>query len=1111
MENPWEMNWSVKPGESVLPSSGESVPPWEMNWKRNKGLVGDLVTSFKQGVEQLPGQITGLLDIPAALITGERPISQATDWIGDKTGLQFGKWAKDAESEYSQGYRQAQKDISAAWDDPNKGALDVAGEYIAHPGYIANQVVGSIPGMVAGGVGARALMTAGRVAVPAAEGVAARFSPGYLERAVGEEWAAPVAAGIGEGAVTSGQQMEQYQGTDQQRNALASAGAGLVTGAIGGGVGKIANKLGLETAETAMAKGLDPSSGKAMPMWQRMAGGAASEGLQEFPQSYQEKMWQNYVDGKPLTEGALRQSVEGMLSGLALGSVANVPGHSAFQQAQGAQPTSSAAGGDNFNAGETLGASAPPQPSATGGFTPEEVAAFRQEQAANQQRMMRDAAIRNGMAEINPETNTAYTGNPAPQIVPAVAEPAPLEQTRASEIAAVSDTASADALAHYPAAPQQAQLAEPEPVLPEQSLFTPNLITPLDRVEEIDAKLETISPDDDSQAGKAYNLLAERANITDSWPKAVPGSGTSFSTESGIPLNGQYALMEAGDLTTSHDEYLRPVPVYPAEMQPQEHEHGAAEKQIQKISQKLDPSRLGESSGVATGAPVVGADGLVESGRARTIALKRAYSVNDGKGDQGKGSMIHSYREYIKSHADRFGLTPDAVDAMQKPVLVRIRQTPVNRAEFVRQANPDTAAQINPPGQVAKAQTHDATGEQVLFDADMKTDVLAAVKELSDIKENSASAEQSIDQTLALAGMSKENLSPEGQAFLGLLFQSLQSPQMNLPPEAIAPERKSTNGEPAAARSTDAVHTDVAQEDRSQPENAPGNQASNSSDEAAARAAEPTAVDQAEADFQAALNDLGAIVRNRANVARMIPENTPGLLDALVRLFDAAIRMGYYDAKKALAYVKEQLKADERFKVVRNRILPETYRKAAKMAVEGAAERGGQEARKAETRSADEFIKSPDGSIDFGEITQEQAQAMRRQTGKIRLNQGIQNADGTGYGLAHIEENHGKQIRNAGFASVEEFVSHVSKKFNEILQAGGRAAIACRCGRWAARCHVRPTRTGHRWRFLQDKFRVPSQQGLSGKTAEKRNETALGWERTHIYCRRTTALIRWRS
>lgn len=88
-----------------------------------------------------------------------------------------------------------------------------------------------------------------------------------------------------------------------------------------------------------------------------------------------------------------------------------------------------------------------------------------------------------------------------------------------------------------------------------------------------------------------------------------------------------------------------------------------------------------------------------------------------------------------------------------------------------------------------------------------------------------------------------------------------------------------------------------------------------------------------------------------------------------------------------------------------------------------------------------EFVHAPGGGIDFGEITPAMALAMKRQPGKIRLPRGVQNADGTGYGLAHIEANHGKHIRGAGFASVELFVSHVAKDFCQVWQATGRQLL----------------------------------------------------------------------
>lgn len=215
--------------------------------------------------------------------------------------------------------------------------------------------------------------------------------------------------------------------------------------------------------------------------------------------------------------------------------------------------------------------------------------------------------------------------------------------------------------------------------------IAPKSMDAIGRVQQIDQQIQSADPE------QAASMKAERDQITASWPRAVSGAPTSFSTESGARIDGNYALMEAHELVTSHDESLKPNPAYPREMQPRERDRAASEMQISGIAQRLDPARLGESGDAGTGAPIVGADGLVESGNARTIALKRVY-----QGDQAKAE---AYRQYLKDNAARFGLTPEAVDAMNTPVLVRVRNTPVDRAEFARQANASTVAQMSPSEQ----------------------------------------------------------------------------------------------------------------------------------------------------------------------------------------------------------------------------------------------------------------------------------------------------------------------------------------------------------------------------------------------------------------------------
>ncbi|PIF66967.1 hypothetical protein CLV01_3369 [Delftia sp. 60] len=245
-------------GTFAAPNAG-GAPDWEKGAfstpePAKSSTLSDLGKSVKAGVQRLPGMVTGLADLPIALATGARPVTAAADALGEATGFQPGKWAD--ETKFSPAYEAGRQNVDEAWKDGSAG--DIALAYLKNPAYTANQVAESLPSMVAGGVLGRAAMGAGAVAAKAANaatGTAARAAtPGVLARTVGEKWAAPVAAGIGEGVVTAGQQMEQATGEDQQRNAVAALGAGALTGAIGVGAGRVANRLGLETAETAMAK-----------------------------------------------------------------------------------------------------------------------------------------------------------------------------------------------------------------------------------------------------------------------------------------------------------------------------------------------------------------------------------------------------------------------------------------------------------------------------------------------------------------------------------------------------------------------------------------------------------------------------------------------------------------------------------------------------------------------------------------------------------------------------------------------------------------------------------------------------------------------------------------
>jgi hypothetical protein len=303
--------------------------------KQNTSLAGDIGTGLKRGVLQMPGMVTGLADLattPIALATGvNRPISKAADWAGEKTGFQPEKWAKNAEAEYSPEMQQAQANVEKA-----QGFFPTIGAVAENPRVAAQLVAESLPSTIAGGVLARGAMGA----VMGAEKLAAlRAAAGSADVAVANAAKAQllksgaIAAGIGEGAVTSGQQMSQtgYE-VDPALAASTALAAGIGTGVIGAGSGRLANsaigkRLGLSDLETSMAAGtLGENAGKAglASYAKRIGAGTIQEGLlEEAPQSYQEQVWQNLASGKPWDEGAASAAAQGAIAGGLMGGAVN--------------------------------------------------------------------------------------------------------------------------------------------------------------------------------------------------------------------------------------------------------------------------------------------------------------------------------------------------------------------------------------------------------------------------------------------------------------------------------------------------------------------------------------------------------------------------------------------------------------------------------------------------------------------------------------------------------------------------------------------------------------------------------------------------------------------
>lgn len=137
------------------------------------------------------------------------------------------------------------------------------------------------------------------------------------------------------------------------------------------------------------------------------------------------------------------------------------------------------------------------------------------------------------------------------------------------------------------------------------------------------------------------------------------------------------------DLKISHDPWALTVnDDYPQVLQPRDRSRSSYADQINRLVREFDPQLLTWSATAADGAPIVGPDMVVESGNGRMMALSRIY--RDG------GAKADAYKATIAAWAAHLGMPADQVERiadMSDPVLVRLRLTDVDRAEFAREAN----------------------------------------------------------------------------------------------------------------------------------------------------------------------------------------------------------------------------------------------------------------------------------------------------------------------------------------------------------------------------------------------------------------------------------------
>lgn len=140
--------------------------------------------------------------------------------------------------------------------------------------------------------------------------------------------------------------------------------------------------------------------------------------------------------------------------------------------------------------------------------------------------------------------------------------------------------------------------------------------------------------------------------------------------------------------------------------------------------------------------------------------------------------------------------------------------------------------------------------------------------------------------------------------------------------------------------------------------------------------------------------------------------------------------------KAAIAAARQELEQWKAIAEVENRRKVEAEAKVKAEEEEAKAKAKAEEERTAlkgvnlseeKDENGNSFVVSSDGTTTFGEVRDKSGLP----AAPIKLSVGYQDKNGSGYGLTHIEANHGAQIKKEGFASVEDFVSYVAKNYDE--------------------------------------------------------------------------------
>ena len=156
--------------------------------------------------------------------------------------------------------------------------------------------------------------------------------------------------------------------------------------------------------------------------------------------------------------------------------------------------------------------------------------------------------------------------------------------------------------------------------------------------------------------------------------QALHGNDVSVKFSDDAIVGGRVAVIDANLLQPSHVQGVRNPLHFIDEAQPKERNDEASVLSARKIAENIRPEEITSSVTAYTGAPTVNARGEAIQGNNRSDALRLMWESHP--------EQATKYKQYLKDHAEEFGLQAEDIEAMEHPVLVNM--VDVNDAEAIR-------------------------------------------------------------------------------------------------------------------------------------------------------------------------------------------------------------------------------------------------------------------------------------------------------------------------------------------------------------------------------------------------------------------------------------------